>query len=73
MCLKKVAVIALVLALAVWIRDNNTHYILKGLLAAWPLLLLLALGAYLIWQGLGLPEHRNHVRGHRKGHPERGK
>lgn len=58
-----------ILALAVWITDNNTHYILKGLLAAWPLFLLLGIGGFLVWQGLGTDAHTRYSDGHYKGLP----
>ena len=55
--MKKVLGVLLVLALMVWIRDNNAHFILKGFLAAWPILLLLAIGGFFIWQGIGAKAH----------------
>ncbi|NNE81887.1 MAG: hypothetical protein HKN18_16585 [Silicimonas sp.] len=51
--MRKALVVLVILALAVWIRDNNTHYILKGLVAAWPIQLLLAIWVFFIWQGIG--------------------
>ena len=62
--MKKVLALLVILGVAVWIRDNNAHFILKGLLAAWPILLLLAVGAYFIWQGIGTKAHRHFRHGH---------
>ena len=65
--MKKVLAVIVVLALAVWVRDNNVHYVLKGLLAAWPLLALLAIAGVLVTQGLGLRRHGNFTYGPSKG------
>ena len=61
--MKKILLLMIVLGIADWIRDNNVHFILKGLLAAKPLLALLALGTFLFWQGKDTKAHTHYREG----------
>ena len=59
--------IVLVLGVFVFVRDNSVHYIWKGFAAAWPILVLLGVAIFFVWQGMGLRYHKNFTYGPSKG------